>query len=430
MTIQNYDNLGLDTLCAQAGWNPKNGESRITPIVQSTTYEYEHTDDVADLFALKAAGHFYARISSPTVEVLEKKIAALEGGIGAIALGAGQTATIFSILGLAQSGDEIVASSNIYGGTFTLLKSRLPMFGITPHFVPVNDLDAVEAAINDKTRALFAETLSNPGVEVLDIEAYAELAHQHGIPLIVDNTFATPALCRPIDFGADIIVDSTTKYLDGHATSVGGAIVDSGRFDWAAHHYLPLTEPDPNYHGLSYTETFGQAAYLTRIRVGLVRDFGGLQSPFNAFLTNLGTETLGLRMERHSQNALAVAQYLETQEDVEWVRYPGLDSDPYHELAQKYLPKGSSGVIAFSIKGGAERVKTWIDSLQLTSLVVHVGDLRTYVLHPASMTHSQLTEEELKAAGIEPGQIRFSVGIENVEDILKDLKQAFQKLHD
>ncbi|MDD7732663.1 MAG: O-acetylhomoserine aminocarboxypropyltransferase/cysteine synthase [Firmicutes bacterium] len=416
----------LETACVQGGYQPKAGEPRILPIYQSTTFKYDTADQVADLFDLAAEGHMYSRISNPTVEALEKKVATLEGGIGALAVSSGQAASLLSVLTLASSGDHIIAMNNLYGGTHTLFDSTLRKFGIETSFVPLNDPEALERAIRDETKLIFAETLANPGVEVLDIERVASLAHARDLPLIVDNTFPTPFLCQPFRFGADIVVHSSTKYLDGHATSIGGIIVDSGRFDWTRGKFDCLTDSDPAYHGLSYTETFGQAAYLTKARAVYLRDLGTTMSPFNAWLTNLGTETLALRMERHSENALTIAQALEKDPHIESVSYPLLDSSPYKNLADKYLTKGGSGVIALRIKGGFDETKAWINRLRLASLVVHVGDLRTHVLHPASMTHRQLSEEALRAAGIAPNQVRLSVGLEGVDDLLEDLTQAFQ----
>lgn len=421
-------NYKLETICVQGGYDPKNGEARITPIVQSTTYKYDSADHVADLFDLKAEGHMYTRISNPTVDVLEKKIASLEGGVGAVATSSGQTASLISVLTICQQGDEIVAMNNLYGGSFTLLSSTLRNLGITAKFVPLNDEEALRKAIGPKTKLIFAESLANPGVEVLDIEKIANIAHENNIPLLVDNTFATPYLCNPFEFGADIVTHSSTKYLDGHATSVGGIIVDSGNFDWEKNSFKNLSDPDPNYHGLSYTKEFGRAAFITKARVVYIRDFGTPMAPFNAFLTNLGTETLALRMEKHCENALAVAEYLESHDKVKWVKYPGLKSSPYYDLGQKYLKKGSSGVISFAVEGDIEETKRWIDSLKLASLVVHVGDIRTHALHPASMTHRQLSEEALKNAGIESGTIRLSVGIEHIDDIIEDLEQAFESI--
>ncbi len=415
----------IETLCVQAGYEPKNGEARIPAISQSITFKYDKTKDVQDLFDLKTAGHFYSRLSNPTVEVLEKKLAALEGGIGAVATSSGQAAVTIAILTLAQGGDHIVAANNIYGGVHSLLGTTLKRLGIESTFVAYNDLEAFEGAIQENTKAIFAETVSNPSVEVLDIESLAEIAHRHKLPLIVDNTFATPVLCRPFDHGADVIIHSTSKYIDGHATSIGGVLIDSGNYDWAQGKTPLLTDKDPAYHGLSYTETFGQAAYLTRARAVYVRDFGNSQTPFNAFLTNLGAETLALRMEKHSENALKVAKFLEDHDKVEWVRYPFLESSPSYENAKKYL-KAGSGVISFGVKGGRDEAAKVIDAFKFITLVVHVADVRTHALHPASSTHRQLSDQELLEAGIEKNLIRLSVGIENPEDIIEDLDQALR----
>lgn len=417
-----------DTICIQGGYEPKNGEPRILPIFQSTTYKYDEADEVAKLFDLEAAGHMYSRISNPTVEALEKKIAEMEGGVGAMATSSGQAANLIAVLTICNAGEHVLAMSNLYGGTFTLFTSTLKKMGIEVTFVDHRaDGREISSKIQANTKLIFAETIGNPGVDVLDIERIAEIAHENNIPLVVDNTFATPYLCRPFEFGADIVTHSTTKYIDGHATSVGGIIVDSGKFDWKSSGKFPhLTEADPSYHGLSYTEKFGAAAYITKARVAFLRDMGSTMSPFNAFLTNLGVETLALRMERHSSNALAAARFLESHPNVSWVNYPLLESSQSFDLARKYLPGGASGIIAFGVKGGVESGKKFIDSLELASLVVHVGDIRTHVLHPASMTHRQLSQEQQIKAGIKPDMIRLSVGIENIDDILADLDQALR----
>lgn len=417
-----------DTICIQGGYEPKNGEPRILPIFQSTTYKYDEADEVAKLFDLEAAGHMYSRISNPTVEALEKKIAEMEGGVGAMATSSGQAANLIAILTICNAGEHVLAMSNLYGGTFTLFTSTLKKMGIEVTFVDHRaDGREISSKIQANTKLIFGETIGNPGVDVLDIERIAEIAHDNSIPLVIDNTFATPYLCRPFEFGADIVTHSTTKYIDGHATSVGGIIVDSGKFDWKSSGKFPhLTEADPSYHGLSYTEKFGAAAYITKARVAFLRDMGSTMSPFNAFLTNLGVETLALRMERHSSNALAAARFLESHPNVSWVNYPLLESSQSFDLARKYLPGGASGIIAFGVKGGVESGKKFIDSLELASLVVHVGDIRTHVLHPASMTHRQLSEEQQMRAGIKPDMIRLSVGIENIDDILADLDQALR----
>lgn len=417
-----------ETLCVQAGYEPKNGEARILPIVQSTTYKYDDADEVGKLFDLQAEGHMYSRISNPTVEALEKKITALEGGVGALATSSGQSANLLAILTICNAGEHVLAMSNLYGGTFTLFTSTLKKMGIEVSFINHKaEASEIEANIKSNTKLIFAETIGNPGVDVLDINMVSNVAHKNNIPLVVDNTFATPYLCRPFEFGADIVTHSTTKYLDGHATSVGGVIVDSGKFDWEKSGKFPhLTDEDPSYHGLSYTKQFKEAAYIVKARVAFLRDMGNTMSPFNAFLTNLGAETLALRMERHSKNALEIAKFLEKHPNVAWINYPLLESSKSYELAKKYLPNGASGIIAFGVKGGAESGKKFINSLELASLVVHVGDIRTHVLHPASMTHRQLSEEAQIKAGIKPDMIRLSVGIENVEDIIKDLDKALR----
>lgn len=418
--------MELETLCLYAGYNPKNGEPQSPPIVQSTTFKYESTEQVGNLFDLKEAGFFYTRLGNPTVDVVEKKITALEGGVGALCTASGQAANAFAIMNIASAGDHIISTTSIYGGTVNLFAVTLKKLGIEVTFVAAESSDdAIEQAIRPNTKAIFGETIANPAIDVFDIERFATLAHKHGLPLIVDNTFATPLLCRPFTFGADIVTHSTTKYMDGHAIQMGGIIVDSGKFDWKASGRFPeLTQPDASYHGLVYTDTFGAAAYIVKARVQLMRDFGSCQSPMGAFLINQGLETLPLRMEKHSANADAVAHWLEKHPKVESVRYPTLSSSPFHERAQKYLPKGCSGVLSFTIKGGREAGARFIDNLNMVSLLVHVADIRTCVLHPASMTHRQLTDEQLAACGITPGMIRLSVGIENCKDILADLEQA------
>lgn len=417
----------IETQCVQAGYEPNSGDTRIAPIAQSTTYYYEQAGDVAQLFDLEKEGHMYSRISNPSVEVLEKKIAILEGGVGALGVSSGQSASLLAVLTITDAGDHIIAMNNLYGGTFTLLSSTLKRLGIESTFLsPDASEEEISRTVRDNTKLIFGETIGNPLVDVLDIERIATIAHQHDLPLIVDNTLATPILCRPIEWGADIVVHSATKYLDGHATSVGGLIVDSGKFDWTKSSRHPqLVEPDPTYHGLSYSETFGSAAFIVRARAAFLRDFGTTLSPFNAFLINLGTETLHLRMERHSSNALKMAQYLEKHPNVEWVAYPGLENSPTKPLADKYL-SGGSGIIAFGVKGGAKEAVEFIDKLKLASMVVHLGDLRTHVLHPSSMTHRQLSQEQQLASGITPNLIRLSVGIENVSDIIADIQQALE----
>ena len=416
-----------ETMCIQAGYEPKNGSPRALPIYQSTTFTFDSTEHVGALFDLTANDAFYTRLGNPTTDCVEKKIAALEGGVGALCTSSGQAASMLAVMNIAQAGDHIVASSAIYGGTFNLLGVTLKKFGVDITFVDGDaPLEELQKEIRPNTKAVFGETIANPALHVLDIEKFAALAHNNGIPLIVDNTFATPILCRPFDFGADIIVHSTTKYMDGHAVQMGGVIVDSGKFDWGASGKFPgLTEPDESYHGLRYTESFGAAAYITKARVQLMRDMGTCQTPMGAFLLDLGLQTLPLRIRQHSKNALEVAQFLEQQPDVEFINYPNLPSDKYHALAQKYLPEGTAGVISFSIKGGRARAAKFIDSLKMISLEVHVADIHSCILHPATATHRQLSDEQLVACGITPGLVRLSVGLEHVDDILDDLKQAF-----
>lgn len=414
-------------MCIQAGYEPKNGSPRALPIYQSTTFTFDSTEHVGALFDLTADDAFYTRLGNPTIDCVEKKIAALEGGVGALCTSSGQAASMLAVMNIAQAGDHVIASSAIYGGTFNLLGVTLKKFGVDITFVDGDaPLEELQKEIRPNTKAVFGETIANPALHVLDIEKFAALAHNNGIPLIVDNTFATPILCRPFDFGADIIVHSTTKYMDGHAVQMGGVIVDSGKFDWGASGKFPgLTEPDESYHGLRYTESFGAAAYITKARVQLMRDMGTCQTPMGAFLLDLGLQTLPLRIRQHSKNALEVAQFLEQQPDVEFINYPNLPSDKYHALAQKYLPEGTAGVISFSIKGGRARAAKFIDSLKMISLEVHVADIHSCILHPATATHRQLSDEQLVACGITPGLVRLSVGLEHVDDILDDLKQAF-----
>ncbi len=415
------------TLCVQGGWKPKKGESRVVPICQSTTFKYETSEQMARLFDLEEAGYFYTRLQNPTCDVVAAKIAALEGGVAGMLTSSGQAASFFAVLNLCSAGDHIVSSATIYGGTYNLFAVTMKKMGIEVTFI---DQDASEEeigqAFRSNTKALFGETISNPGVEVLDIEKFARIAHSHGVPLIVDNTFATPVNCRPFEWGADIVTHSTTKYMDGHATSVGGAIVDSGNFDWEAYadKFPGLTQPDPSYHGLTYTKAFGKNAYITKAVVQLMRDLGSSPAPMNAFLLNLGLETLHLRVQRHCQNAQRVAEFLAANDKVAWVNYPGLPGNKYHELAGKYLPDGSCGVIAFGLKGGRDESIRFMDSLKLAAIVTHVADARTSVLHPASHTHRQLSDEQLREAGVAPDLIRLSVGIEDVEDILDDIRQA------
>ncbi len=424
--------LHLGTLCVQAGWTPKKGEPRVVPIYQSTTYKYETSEQMADLFDLKASGYFYTRLQNPTNDAVAAKIAALEGGIAGMLTSSGQAASFYAVLNICSAGDHIVSASTIYGGTYNLFGVTMPKMGIDVTFVDQNaSEEEIAKAFRPNTKALFGETISNPAVEVLDIEKFARIAHSHGVPLVVDNTFATPINCRPFEWGADIVTHSTTKYMDGHATSVGGAIVDSGNFDWEAHadKFPGLTTPDESYHGLTYTKQFGKLAYITKATVQLMRDLGSIPSPHNAFLLNIGLETLHLRVPRHCENALKVAEYLQKRSDkVAWVHYCGLKGDKYYELGQKYLPNGSCGVVAFGLKGGRDESIRFIDSLKLTAIVTHVADARTSVLHPASHTHRQLTDEQLVEAGVAPDLIRFSVGIEDVEDIIADIEQALDQV--
>lgn len=418
----------IDTKCIQEGYSPKNGEPRVLPIVQSTTYTYDSSQAMGDLFDLKADGFFYTRLANPTLDAVEKKIAALEGGVGAMLTSSGQAASMIAMLNICHAGSHIVASSAIYGGTFNLIFKTMQEMGIESTFVsPGCSREELQAAFRPNTRCVFAETLSNPSLVVTDIEMFAEEAHAHGVPLIVDNTFPTPINCRPFEFGADIVTHSTSKYMDGHAVQLGGVIVDSGKFDWNNGKFPMLTQPDESYHGIVYTEKFGNAAYIVKARTHLMRDLGAQASPQNAFLLNLGLETLALRMERHCSNALKVAKYLENHEKVSWVNYPGLESSPYHALAQKYMPNGTCGVVSFGVKGGREAATRFMDSLKMASIVTHVADLRTCVLHPASTTHRQMTDEQLAEAGVTPDLIRFSVGIENPEDIIEDVAQALEK---
>lgn len=417
----------IETQCLQEGYKPENGQPRVLPIYQSTTYKYDSTEHVAKLFDLSVPGHMYSRISNPTVECVENKIAALEGGIGALCTSSGQAACLISILNICEAGDHFVCSGTIYGGTINLFGSSLKKCGISVTFVDQDSSeDELQKAFQPNTKALYGESIANPKISVLDIEKFARIAHKNNVPLIIDNTFATPLLLRPIEYGADIVVHSTTKYMEGHAVSIGGVIVDSGNFNWDNGKFPGLTEPDDTYHGMVYTRDCGKAAYITKARVQLIRDYGCYMSANNAFLLNLGLETLHLRIERHCRNAEKVAEYLSTSDKIMSVSYPTLANDSYHSLAQKYLPKGCSGVVSFRIKGGREGAVKFMDKLKLAAIVVHVADCRTAVLHPASSTHRQLSDEQLVQAGIDPGLIRFSVGIENVEDIIDDIKQALE----
>lgn len=419
------------TICVQGGWQPKNGEPRVLPIYQSTTFKYDTTEQMARLFDLEESGYFYSRLQNPTNDAVAAKIAALEGGAGAMLTSSGQAANFFAVFNICEAGDHLVSSSSIYGGTFNLFAVTMKKLGIECTFVdPDASEEEISKAFRPNTKLLFGETIANPGMNVLDIEKFARIAHSHGVPLIVDNTFATPINCRPLEWGADIVVHSTTKYMDGHALCVGGVIVDGGKFDWEAHadKFPGLTTPDASYHGLTYTKKFGKLAYLTKATAQLMRDLGSIQSPQNAFLLNIGLETLHLRMKQHCANALKVAQYLQAHPKVAWVRYCGLENDKYHVLAQKYLPNGSCGVLSFGVKGTREDAAKLMDNFHFICIVTHVADARTCVLHPASHTHRQLTDEQLIEAGVAPDLIRLSVGIEDVDDIIADLDQALAKL--
>lgn len=419
--------LKPETLCVQAGWTPKKGEPRVLPIYQSTTFKYDTSEQMARLFDLEDSGYFYTRLQNPTNDAVAAKIAALEGGVAAMLTSSGQAANFYAIFNICEAGDHFISSSAIYGGTFNLFSVTLKKLGIEVTFISPNATEEeIEAAIRPNTKALFGETVSNPSLDVLDIEKFARVAHRNGMPLIIDNTFPTPINCRPFEWGADIVVHSTTKYMDGHATSVGGVIVDSGNFDWDAHaeKYPGLCTPDESYHGLTYTKAFGKMAFITKATAQLMRDLGSIQSPQNAFLLNLGLETLHLRMPRHCENALKVAQFLQNDPRVAWVNYCDLPGNKYYDLAKKYMPNGSCGVISFGLKGGRDESIKFMDSLKFIAIVTHVADARTCVLHPASHTHRQLSDEQLIEAGVRPDLIRLSVGIENVEDIINDIKQA------
>ena len=421
----------FDTNCLHAGYRPGSGEPRNIPIIQSTTFRYETSEEMGRLFDLEAAGYFYTRLQNPTSDAVAARLCALEGGTAAMLLSSGQAASFFSIFNIASAGDHVVSSTAIYGGTYNLFAVTMKRMGIEFTFVdPDCTEDELNAAFRPNTRALFGETIANPALTVLDIEKFARAAHAHGVPLIVDNTFATPALCRPFEWGADIVIHSTTKYLDGHAAAVGGAIVDSGRFDWEAHadKYPGLTTPDESYHGVTYTKKFGQGgAYITKATAQLMRDFGSTPAPMNAWLLGMGIETLPLRMARHCSNAQGVAEYLRGHEKVAWVRYAGLPGDKYHALAQKYLPKGCCGVVSFGVKGGRAAAERFMAGLKLASIATHVADAKTCVLHPASATHRQMNDAELAAAGVAPDLVRFSVGLEDLDDLIQDLAQALEE---
>ena len=421
----------LGTLCVQAGYEPKNGEPRVLPIIQSTTFKYDSSEQMGNLFDLKEAGYFYTRLSNPTNDAVANKIVALEGGVAGILTSSGQAANFYALLNILKSGDHVISSSAIYGGTYNLIAHTMKDLGIESTFVdPAISLEDLNKEFKENTKAVFGETLSNPSLQILDIETFAKAAHDHGVPLIVDNTFPTPIFLRPIEWGADIVTHSTTKYMNGFANSVGGAVIDSGNFNWSKHKdkFPGLTEPDETYHGVVYTETFGKGAYITKMTTTLMRDLGSIPSPQNSFYLGLGLETLHLRMPRHYENALAVAKYLENNDKISWVSFSALEKDSQHKLAQKYLPDGSCGVIAFGVKGGRAAATKFMDSLKLAAVVTHVADARTCVLHPASTTHRQMNEEELLQAGISSDLIRLSVGIEDSEDIIEDIKQALESI--
>ena len=417
----------IETKCIQEGYKPSKGEPRVLPIYQSTTFKYDTSEQMGRLFDLEDSGYFYTRLQNPTNDAVASKIASLEGGVAAMLTSSGQAANFYAVFNICEAGSHIVCSSALYGGTFNLFGTTMKKLGIEATFVdPDAPLEELQKAIKPNTTCVFAETIANPALTVLDIEKFAELAHSNGVPLIIDNTFATPINCRPFEWGADIVTHSTTKYMDGHAACVGGCIVDSGNFDWEANHdkFKGLTEPDESYHGIIYTQKFGKLAYITKATSQLMRDLGSIQSPQNAFLLNIGLETLHLRMPRHCENALKVAKYLESNPKVAWVNYVGLESNKYYKLAQKYMPNGTCGVISFGLKGDRATAEKFMDHLQLAAIVTHVADARTSVLHPASHTHRQMTEEQLVEAGVQPDLIRLSVGIENADDIIADLEQA------
>jgi O-acetylhomoserine (thiol)-lyase len=422
--------MRIETKCLHEGYHPGNGEPSALPIYQSTTYRYDSTEHIGKLFDLTAAGHMYSRISNPTVAAVEEKIASMEGGVGALCTTSGQAATMISLMNILKEGDHFISTASIYGGTINLFAVTLKRFGIECTFVDQELPDEeIQKMFKPNTKAVFGETIANPALSVLDIEKWATIAHKNNVPLIVDNTFPTPYLCRPFEFGADIVVHSTSKYMDGHAVQMGGVIVDSGNFDWKNGNFPEFTEPDESYHGIVYTDSFEKAAYITKARVQMMRDMGAYPTANAAFLLNLGLETLPVRMDRHCSNAMKIAEYFSKSDKIEFVNYPGLQGDKYHELANKYLPLGTCGVISLSVKGSRENAIIFMDSLKLASNEVHVADIRTCVLHPASSTHRQLTDEQLAAAGITPGLIRFSVGLENVEDIIEDIEQALDNIN-
>lgn len=419
-----------DTICVQGAYKPKNGEPRVMPIIQSTTYKYDSSVEMGNLFDLKESGYFYSRLQNPTCDLTAAKICALEGGVAGMLTGSGQAANFYAVFNIAQAGDHIVSSSAIYGGTYNLFNVTMRKLGIDFTFVPPTATEEeIQNAIKPNTKAVFGETISNPSLDILDIETFAKVAHKNGIPLIIDNTFATPINCKAFDYGVDIVTHSTTKYMEGHASTIGGAIVDSGNFDWAQNDKFPgLTTPDESYHGIVYTDTFGKGAYITKATVQLMRDLGSVQSPNDAFLLNVGLESLHLRVQRHCENAKKVAQYLENHEKISWVKCAMLENDSQHELAKKYMPNGTCGVVSFGIKGGREAATKFMDSLKLAAIVTHVADARSCCLHPASTTHRQLSDEQLVECGVSPDLVRFSCGIEAAEDIIEDIEQALNQI--
>lgn len=422
--------MNLDTICVQGAYQPKNGEPRVIPIVQSTTFKYDSSDEMGDLFDLKKSGYFYSRLQNPTCDYAVGKITMLEGGSAGMLTSSGQAANFYAVFNIAQAGDHVVSSSAIYGGTFNLFNVTMRKLGIDFTFIsPTASEEEIQAAIKPNTKCIFGETISNPSLDVLDIETFAKVAHKNGIPLIIDNTFATPINCRPFEFGCDIVTHSTTKYMEGHASTIGGAIIESGKFNWEQNDKFPgLTTPDESYHGLTYTKAFPDAPYITKCTVQLMRDLGSIQAPQNAFLLNLGLETLHLRVKRHCENAKKVAEYLKNNDKITWVKCAMLEDDPQYELAKKYMPNGTCGVVSFGIKGGRKAATVFMDSLRLAAIVTHVADARTCCLHPASTTHRQLTEKELEEAGVTPDMIRFSCGIEDANDIIADIQQALDKI--
>lgn len=422
--------MKLDTICVQGAYEPKNGEPRVIPIVQSTTFKYDSSDEMGDLFDLKKSGYFYSRLQNPTCDWAAGKITMLEGGVAGMLTSSGQAANFYAVFNIAQAGDHVVSSFAIYGGTFNLFNVTMRKLGIDFTFIsPTATEEEIQAAIKPNTKCIFGETISNPSLDVLDIETFAKVAHKNGIPLIIDNTFATPINCRPFEFGCDIVTHSTTKYMEGHASTIGGAIVESGKFDWAQNDKFPgLTTPDESYHGLTYTKDFPDTPYITKCTVQLMRDLGSIQAPQNAFLLNLGLETLHLRVKRHCENAKKVAEFLKSSDKVTWVKCAMLEDDPQYELAKKYMPNGTCGVVSFGIKGGRKAATVFMDSLRLAAIVTHVADARTCCLHPASTTHRQLTDKELEESGVTPDLLRFSCGIEDADDIIADIQQALDKI--